>query len=42
MLIENLMKEWYKIGQEVTAEFVSLIPRRHQAITDAKGLHSKY
>jgi hypothetical protein len=42
MLIENLKKEWDKIGQEVTANFVNSMPRRLQAIIDAKGLHSKY
>jgi hypothetical protein len=42
MLIENLKKEWDKIGQEVTAYLVNLMPRRLQAIIDAKGLHTKY
>jgi hypothetical protein len=42
MLIENLKKEWDKIGQEVTANLVNSRPRRRQAIIDAKGLHTKY
>jgi hypothetical protein len=42
MLIENLKKEWDKRGQEVTASFVNSMPRRLQAITDAKGFHAKY
>jgi hypothetical protein len=42
MLIENLNKEWDKMGQEVTANLVNPMPRRLQAIIDAKGLHNKY
>jgi hypothetical protein len=42
MLIENLKKEWDKIGQEVTANLVNSMPRRLQAIIDAKGLHTNY
>jgi transposase len=42
MLIENLKKEWDKIGQEVTANLVNSMPRRLQAIIDAKGLYTKY
>jgi transposase len=42
MLIGNLKKEWDKIGQEVTANLVNSMPRRLQAITDAKGLHTKH
>jgi hypothetical protein len=42
MLIENLKKEWYKIGQEVTANLVNSMPRRLQAIIGAKGLHTRY
>jgi hypothetical protein len=41
MLIENLKKEWDKTGQEVTANLVNSMPRRLQAIIDAKGLHTK-
>jgi hypothetical protein len=41
MLIENLEEEWDKIGQEVTANHVNLMPRRLQVITDAKDLHTK-
>jgi hypothetical protein len=42
MLIENLKKGCDKIGQEVTAILVNSMPRRLQAIIDAKGLHTKY
>jgi hypothetical protein len=42
MLIENLKNEWDKIGQEVTANLVNSMPRRLQAIIDAKDLHTKY
>jgi hypothetical protein len=42
MLVENLKKEWDKIGQEVTANLVNSMPRRFQAIIDAKGPHTKY
>jgi hypothetical protein len=42
MVIENLKKKWDKIGQKVTANLVNSMPRRIQAITDAKGLHTKY
>jgi hypothetical protein len=42
MLIENLKKELDKIGQEVTANLVSFMPRRLHAIIDGKGLHTKY
>jgi hypothetical protein len=42
MLIENLKKEWDKIGQEVTANLVNSMPRRLQAIIDAKDLHTKH
>jgi hypothetical protein len=42
MLIENLKKEWDKIGREVTANLVNSMPRRLQAIIYAKGLHTKY
>jgi hypothetical protein len=42
MLIENLKDEWDKIGQEVSANLVNSMPRRLQAIIDAKGLHTKY
>jgi hypothetical protein len=42
MLIENLKKEWDTMGQEVTANLVNSMPRRLQAIIDAKGLHTKY
>jgi transposase len=42
MLIENLKKEWDKIGQEVTANLVNSMPRRFQAISDIKRLHTKY
>jgi hypothetical protein len=42
MLIENLERECDKIGQEVTANLVYSMPRRIQAIADAKGLHTKY
>jgi uncharacterized protein YaaW (UPF0174 family) len=42
MLIENLKKEWDKISQEETANLVNSMSRRLQAITDAKGLHTKY
>jgi hypothetical protein len=42
ILIENLKKEWDKIDQEVTANLVNSMPRRLQAIIDAKGLHTKY
>jgi transposase len=41
MLIENLKKEWDEIGQEVTSNLLNSIPRRLQAIIDAKGLHTK-
>jgi hypothetical protein len=41
MLIENL-KAWDKIGQEVTANLVNSMPRRLQAVIDAKGFHTKY
>jgi hypothetical protein len=37
-----LKKEWDKIGEEVTANLVNSMPRRLQAIIDAKGLHNKY
>jgi hypothetical protein len=40
MLIENLKKEWDKIGQEVTVNLINSMPRRLQAIIDAKGLHT--
>jgi hypothetical protein len=42
MLIENLKKEWDKIGQEMTANLVNSMPRRLQAIIDTKVLHTKY
>jgi hypothetical protein len=42
MLIENLKKEWDKIGQEVAANLVNSMPRRLQATIDAKRLHTKY
>jgi hypothetical protein len=42
MLIENLKKEWDKIGQELTANLVNSMPRRLLAIIDAKGFHAKY
>jgi transposase len=42
MLIENFNKEWDKIGQEVTASLVNSMPRRLQAIIDAKGIHTNY
>jgi transposase len=42
MLIENLKQEWDKIDQEVTANLVNSMPRRLQAISDAKSLHTKY
>jgi hypothetical protein len=42
MLIENLKKEWDKIGQKVTANLVNSMPRRLQAEIDTKGLHTKY
>jgi hypothetical protein len=42
MFIENLKKEWDKIGHEVTVNLVNLMPRRLQAIIYAKGLHTKY
>jgi transposase len=42
ILIENLKKEWDKIGQKVTANLVNSIPRRLQAIIDAKGLYTNY
>jgi transposase len=42
MLIENLKKEWDRIGKEVTANLVNSMPRKLQAIIDAKGLHTKY
>jgi hypothetical protein len=35
MLIENLQKEWDKIGQEVTANLVNSMPRRLQAMLKA-------
>jgi hypothetical protein len=40
--IENLKKEWDKIGQEMTANLVNSMPRRLQEVIDAKGLHTKY
>jgi transposase len=42
MFIENLKKEWDKIGQEEIANLVNSMPSRLQTITDAKGLHTKY
>jgi hypothetical protein len=42
MLTEKLMKEWDKIGQEETANLVNSMPRRIQAIIDAKDLHTNY
>jgi hypothetical protein len=42
MLIEILKKEWDKIGQEVTVNLVNSMPRRLQAITDTKDLHTKH
>jgi hypothetical protein len=42
MFIENLKKELDKISQEVTANLVNSMPRRLQAIIDAKSLHTKH
>jgi hypothetical protein len=42
MLIENLKKEWDKIGQDVTANLVNSMPRRLQATIYNKGHHTKY
>jgi hypothetical protein len=42
LLIENLKEKWDKMGQEVTANLVNSMPRRLQAVIDAKGLHTKY
>lgn len=41
-LKEALGEEWRKIGQEVTQNLVSSMPRRLQAIIDADGMMTKY
>lgn len=41
--LENFLKEeWAKIDQETTAKLVGSMPRRIQAVKEAKGGHTKY
>jgi hypothetical protein len=42
MFIENFKKKWDNISQEVTANLVNSMPKRLQAVIDAKDLHTKY
>ena len=34
--------EWYKITADVTKKLVESMPRRLQAVIDAKGGHTRY
>lgn len=42
VLKETLAEEWRKIGQDVTQNLVSSMPRRLQAVIDANGTVTKY
>ncbi|KAK2578548.1 hypothetical protein KPH14_012577 [Odynerus spinipes] len=37
-----LLEEWAKIGKKITQKLVDSVPRRLQAIINAKGMHTKY
>lgn len=41
-LVENLRKCWSEITPDFTNKLVESMPRRLQAIINAKGLHTKY
>ncbi|CAK9809123.1 Transposable element Tcb2 transposase [Anthophora quadrimaculata] len=37
-----ILQEWPKISKEITKKLVESMPKRLQAIIDAKGMHTKY
>lgn len=41
-LKEALIDEWSKITSETTTKLIDSMPRRLQAVIDAKGMHTKY
>ena len=41
-LWEVVKDEWYKISTEVTKKLVESMPRRLQAVIDARGGHTHY
>jgi transposase len=41
-LKEIILREWGKIGPEVTKKLVESMPRRIQAVIEAKGGSTKY